>query len=483
MNIKYWQNFSKRNNSTKQPMGGTDLSVTLKTPTDIIRPTFLSASMPADTNYIQAFGRYYYVTDIRYTTNDLKEFECQIDVLSTYKTNILNSNFYVSYSSSANKTWLPDTRIPVFRNTKVDSVSYALNSVFDDDGFYVLAATGQNGCNLYALELNDLITLISRLSSWGSALVSDILTTPFDVSSVEHALESLSTIMTQTGVVGNAYVDAPHNIRSCIWVPFNKSRFEGGTMRIYLGQFDTGIDAPLLVTEPVSLGYPINIPWHYSDWRRMYEDVYLHLPFVGMVKLSSDSLTNVTQLTIGLSVTASDGCVAYQITAYNSFNVIGRYSGQCSANYPIGISQQASAGQILNSIAAGAEKVASVAIEGTQSLTSVPAGVAGVGIAAISAGYEVANAALTAHNTTIGGTGGGAGAGLSLDFQCYTVTHDLACNPADMAATMGRPMMEPMSLENLTGYCQCANASIELPATDPERMAINAFLNSGFFIE
>ena len=109
----------------------------------------------------------------------------------------------------------------------------------------------------------------------------------------------------------------------------------------------------------------------------------------------------------------------------------------------------------------------------------------GVGVAmeGVNTLYDVADTALTRHNSCIGGIGGGAGVGLDLDLKCFTVAHPTNVNPADMKDTMGLPTMKPMSLATLTGFCQCSNAHVDAPATAGELDAIDYYLNSGFFIE
>ena len=286
-----------------------------------------------------------------------------------------------------------------------------------------------------------------------------------------------------TGFAGNAYSDAPSCIRSCIWVPFFASPFADTGKHVYLGQFDTTLQLFTLKAAPVTGSVTVSIPWHFSDWRRGYcEDVYLYLPLVGMVGLASDNLTNVSSITVHYSATATDGAVAYQITAGNE--IIGSYGGQCSANYPIGISQQASAGEIINTAFAGLEKTVNTAINSSISPISASAAVVGAGISAVDASYNLANTALSRHNSCIGGVGGGAGAGLDLNVTCYTVSHDTIVSPADMKDTMGLPTMKPLSLSTLTGFCQCANAHVAATGAEMQELnELDAFLNSGFYIE
>jgi len=489
MNIVYWSTFSKRINSTKQPTGsGTTVDVKLKTPTDVLAPVFISATIPDTANYIQAFGRYYFAK-CRYVTNDIKEFTCQFDVLATYKSDIQASTFFVSYSANSADTWLPDTRVPIKSDT-IQGISTAVAPFITlNNGFYVLTVNGKSGCVAYVCLLGQLQQLIDAIDNWRTTTISDILSgqsagVQYDWSTVETGLESIGTMLTQSDVVGNAYANAPNCIRSCIYVPLDRDVFSTGSAEhVYLGEFDTGVLAFRCITHPVaSTMQSISIPWHFSDWRRATcESVSVYLPFVGCIQLPANELTGVDALTVRSTVSAVDGSISYGIFADST--LVGSYGASLAVNYPIGINQQASAGQILQSIIQGAEKVASVGVQSTLSPLSMASTAATGVIAGISAGYDVVNVSKQTYPSVIGSFGGGTGIGLGNYIRVSTICHNPVIAPADMAATMGRPAMKPLSLANLTGYCQCANASIDIPGTDTEKNAINSFLNSGFFIE
>ena len=481
--------FSKRRNSTKQPTGaGTDFSVELKSGTSYISPTFLlNHSGIPDYNYLSFEGNYYFVEDITSVRNDLWEIACDIDPLASYKSQI------VSYSSQAGDTWLADTRLPVLKSTTASKSTASMSSLFTDGGFYVLTAVGRDGCGVYALDITQIKALISEISNWqtdginsGFNLISRNTPSTDDFTGLGEALSdtfaSIGEAMVHTGFIGNAYSQAPSCIRSCIWVPFDATPFVTTGADLYLGAFKTSLHPFILRSGPVSGSTSVSIPWHFTDWRRGYcEDVYLYLPLVGMVALASDNLTHVSSITIKYSATATDGCVCYQVIAGNE--IIGSYGGQCSANYPIGISQQASAGQIAQTAFAGLEKTVNMAVNSSISPISASAAVVGAGLAATEATYNLADVALSRNNSCIGGVGGGAGAGLDLSVTCYTVAHDTIINPSDMQTTMGLPTMKPLAISSLTGYCECANAHAELDAPAPIMNAVDRFLNTGFFIE
>ena len=478
--------FSKRRNSTKQPVSLPDSrTCKLKETTSFDAPTFIITGDDFNYNYAQWGTRYYFIADVRSVHNGLTEIDCVLDPLATYKAEILASTQYVAYSSVSGGIWLPDTRVPIQKNATVTKAATTLNFLFTSGGFYVLSAVGDgDGCNTYVTDISNLKALINNISQWTQTLGNTIRSNlPYASPADEkEAYQNFTEAIIESGVLGNAYLDAPNCIRSCIWVPFFLSFFaEGGGTTIKLGAFDTGATAYQCKTSPVSRTANVTIPWQYSDWRRtVCEEVYLYLPLVGMVSIPSDEIVNENTLNIEWSATATDGCIAYRITAGNQ--VIGTYGANCSVNYPIGISQQASAGEIVQSVARGVEKTVTSGLHASHKLAE-PASKAQFAFNIVSSAYDVANTALTRHNTCIGGIGGGAGTGLSLDAECFTVAHPTVINPSDMQQTMGIPTMKPLQLSQCSGYCQCVNAHVEAPAMAAELDAIDAMLNSGFYIE
>ena len=474
--------FSKRRNSTKQPSGLSDSRyVRLKELTSVDAPTFILTGNNFNYNYAEWDNRFYFITDIRSMHNNLIEVDCVIDPLATYKSYILASTQYVTYSSQLGDAWLADTRIPVLKSTTASKAT-TNTGILSKIGCYILSAVGKDRCYTYMINAEGTLgSILDSIARWDNQDVADLMNNiNFGQNDVSDAMEGLATLMSRTSLMGNAYEAAPACIRSCIWVPFDNAlapAIDSG--HIWLGMFETDTTATIISGKPVTGSTSVSIPWHFSDWRRGYsEDVYIYLPLVGLVSLSSDSLTNVSSISIDWSVTYTDGCIAYELKAGNE--IIGSYGGQCSSNYPLGIAQQASAGSILNTAVQGASKAVAEAVDAGINVASVAlAGTTGLATAA----WDTANAALTSHPTCVGGIGGGAGVGLDTTIICYTVAHNTVVNPSDMQQTMGLPTMKPLQLANLTGFCQCANAHVEAPAMANELDAIDVYLNTGFYIE
>ena len=482
--------FSKRRNSTKQPTNElTDTrSVLLKEATSYDAPVFILTGDDLGYNYCQWGTRYYFITDVVSVHNNLCEVHCVLDPLATYKTEIINSTQYVSYSSHKSSDWLKDTRIPILASESC-SVNSASLGIFDTapvTGRLILSVLGKNGVATYNCSIATVHLLLHDLEDWGDdgirAVVNDDMQLGYDFTTVEDGLESLGKMAIQTGFFGNAYAQAPNCIRSCVWSALTENAIGGSDSRIFLGIYDTGYDGKLFSTTAKTVNTSVAIPWTYNDWRRVAcEDVYIYLPYSGVISIPSESISSVSSLSVTCSYSPTDGNLAYEIKAGNE--IIGTYTGNCNAPYAIGLNQAASLGDIAQSVFEGAEKVMNVGLNTRLSPQSQAAGLVGLGLTGIEASYNTIDTQYTRNATCIGTIGGCTGAGLSTDIKCFVVHHPTLYNPAEHVQTLGYPTMKQMSLSTLTGYCQCSNAHIEAPAQAEELNAIDFYLNSGFFIE
>lgn len=480
----YLFKFAKRENSTARPTiteAAPKYSVMLKENTSLNNPGFLidfnDMNAWPDYNYLycQTWGKYFFIDDW-VAEGPLWRANCSIDVLASYKSEILGSTQFVSYSSVQGDAWLADTRIPVLKSTVVSRETAAL-PFFLNGGWYILSCIGKTGTCLYALSLSTLKSLIASLAGGSDDFQMEAANRVNGYfgggppQTAEEALYAMSQVMTQNDILGKAYETAPSCLRSCLFVPFAITGV--GSDKIYLGNYDTGVYGVVIDAAPITGSISVSIPWHFSDWRRGYcEQVYLYLPLVGMVSVSADAITHASSITVNYSYTVTDGTVAYQIECGGE--VIGSYGGSCAINYPLGINQQASAGQVMQSVMQGLTSAVSAG------LTANVGGMIG-GLVATS--YNALSASLTTHPSCVGGIGGGAGSGLSHSVICYTVAHDTVCSPSDMQTTMGLPTMKPISLSGCSGYCQCTNAHIAANASLEELNAITTWMNSGFYIE
>lgn len=477
----------KKRNSTYIPT--TELTATiyasLKDGCSDHNPIFLlnNANNVFAFNYVKWDNWYYFVDDVVREHNQLVSVHCSLDVLATYKAEILQTTCFVAYSSVSGGSWLPDTRIPQLNNVSVASSSYTLpffgNFTMNDVGFYltVIGKSGgsDGGCTTWDMSLGQLTALINNISSDNNGELSRIMNQPF--TTPEEAVEALTYALASTNLFSNGYGNAVSCIRACSWSPLDAPNLGSGD--IFLGDYNTGIYGNKADISPQHGSFSIAIPWQYNDWRRAsFEDVYFFMPCVGMVSLASENLVNSSSLTVKYSYTVLDGNICFQVLAGSQ--VIGSYSGKASGEYPIGLNRGASAADLFQTFLAGAEKTVATAAHGS---VLNPMGIAATAGQAVLTGIDVATAAQQKHASCIGGIGGGAGIALTSDAVCFTVAHGSSCEPSDMLSVMGVPTMKVLQLSQCTGYCECVNAHAALSASADAINEADRFINTGFFIE
>lgn len=429
-------------------------------------------------NYVKWDNWYYFIDDVVRERNQLVSVHCSLDVLATYKAEILQTNCFVAYSSVSGGSWLPDTRIPQLNNVTVARASVRVPFLWEESTigaqwFYLTVIGKSGGCCTWALNYIQLRQLINAVSNENVNIMQDIN----DMIDGGNAVEAIAYGLGRTNLYSNAYASAANCIRACRWSRFEPITIDTGD--VYLGDYNTHITGRKVDISPDSGTLTVNIPWQYSDWRRASaEDIYLFVPCVGMVSINSENIVNSTSLSIKYCYTVIDGNVVFKIMAGDQ--IIGTYSGNASGEFPIGINRAASAQETFQTLIQGAEKTVATAAHG--SLLN-PMVFAATAAQAVLTGIDVKTAANQKHPSCIGGMGGGAGTILAQDIICFSVAHGTSCTPQEMASVMGTPTMKPLALSQCTGYCECVNAHVAISASADAIAEVDRFINSGFFIE
>jgi len=176
MILTIYKNFSKRQNSTKQPTGGTQHDVYLKDACSILHPVFLIDGVDTSDNYCQWEGRYYFIDDIVLNNRNIYELHCTFDPLASWKSAIGSSTQYVLRSASAYDGDVVDMFYPMKKDctfettapTTQDGGGWAANI---NSGIYVVgvisdgATTGinQGAVSYIIMSGSDFKTFASQL--------------------------------------------------------------------------------------------------------------------------------------------------------------------------------------------------------------------------------------------------------------------------------------------------------------------------------
>lgn len=142
--IVFYVNSSEKNKVDKTLTLITTLSGVLKQDTSIIDPVIVIESDLSDftgCNYmsIEAFGRSYFVNNIRSVKNGLIEITAHVDVISTYKNAIRRNQAIIRKQQNTWNLYLNDGSLRVYQNP--DVIVKAFPSGFTKQEF-VLAVAG-----------------------------------------------------------------------------------------------------------------------------------------------------------------------------------------------------------------------------------------------------------------------------------------------------------------------------------------------------
>lgn len=473
----YFSSDSKRENSTKQlTMGSIPLSCNFKNGCSMLKPTLLleiDAETFPDYTAFKIGERYYNIIDITSVRDNLFEIRGEVDVLATYKANILATTAYVIYDSISNSE-LVDNRLPM-KTSKTVRAEPAACPLQLDGGCYILSLTGTHGTTgIYKVNANELAGLIDDVTYILDDFFPQPVTPPDpddpQYSGVDGKIRFFSDNFTFIAerlktAIGNFFGSGniPENIRECRYIPFNR----GTTLApqpIYLGTYKTQTSLSKLNTDTIVDSADVTIPWQVTDYRRRspFTEVYIYIPYIGMTKLSSENLVGQTSINVQYALCVRDGSMI--VTVRSGSEVLGQYHANVSAAVPIGVSN-ISIPHAAQSIIQGAAAIAS----------DSPAG---LGLAALHFGDSV-----TPNFSCVGGLDGLAATAASQNIICYTVFHDTIVAPNSELNTIGAPTMAPKSLANLTNFVQTLSASVEGSMTADERQKINNMLDNGIFIE
>lgn len=472
---------SKRKNSTFVPADAAftlQVQAALKEPTSDNQPVFL-LSLPDNLfpyNYLKWGNWYYWISDVKRVRNGLFEVSCDLDVLATYKTNILNTTAFVMYDQTTN-TEIVDSRLSA-NTTAVYRTNSVTGFTMFTSGFSIaVGIVGRNSAGIYLLTEQQANALLNNLTRFLDGDNDDYvpIPDPSDFSNIDdaagalvHNLTVLLRLLISTG-------KAPDSIKCAYLLPVDPSKFRTTTETIYLGDYNTGITAPkVTATMRAFETVLVPIPWGFSDWRRNapYTEILLTLPYAGTGSLPASSLIGVDAVNVECYVTVT-GSVTYNIgvSSAGAYRRIMRCGGNCASQYLIGASNVNPLGVASSIVSTAGATAAGIAAGGL---------IGGAG-AMVASGMGILNH-LQQTPSSVGGAGGGAFTDTEIPY-CTTISHDTNVSPDSIAATMGTPAFAQKLLSTLSGFVQTRNVSVSAPAEGPILDRINGLLDGGVYIE
>lgn len=511
MEVTFYR-FSKKVNSTALPSGsGRTFEVTLKAPTSVTAPVIVLHAVAFSYNYcyIPDFKRYYFVSSTRILKNHLIEYTLAVDVLATYRADILAARLYVLRSASDYNLKLPDQTWIHTTDFTETAATYSFPS-FDSYGVYLASIVSPNSTS------GDSANPASILYVIPPGTFRDFLNTMYDLSSEDSPYQSLTDLEA-------TYFNPFQYITSVRWYPFSLGFFQSisGALegaQIKYGWYNSNITANFLkifghrVTRTIQIGTYTDWTDRDNNWTRHV----LYVPSCGLIDI--DAAYTGKTVTVDLDIdfntgqtycTISDG--AGKILAQSS-GIIGSEVAINQISTELNIPQSVG-GAIAAGISVAGGAIAKNAPAWKETLVnfgktigaSAALGYAGqnmsqeerlalideasgYGSAAISAGKEAAaSIADSALQTFLNPTVTRAGADgcrftimQNHDFILYTRKY--ARYNTATESQVGGVCNAMKTLGGLSGYTVVANGVIEVSGLVEERNAITSFLEGGFYI-
>lgn len=445
MNIKTYQNFSKRVNETKVPTtGGTDVTVELKQATSIANPVFILSGFDPSMNYIEVPGwsRKYFVTDFRKGNNDLFEVSCAEDYAGTWKSNIGNYTCFIERSASNYNTKIHDGSVSNESGvTHTDSATTSCG--FGNLGIImrVMGREDNGGIGTY-------YTTLINMSHWFGNIFGQIDTDP--------------TFADIQNLVVVAASNPAQYVVGVYTTPIGAATYGANCTNttLYMGGHKTDISIDKITTHTASIGtFTIAKPTGiYNDFRKYdpsFSRYTLYIPTIGEVALSGDLIDTTLTVDVGADLLSGDLFFALK----SDGDVFATYTSNCYSSFGVGGVNPLSG-------------VLSSALGTAAALTNPSP------IGAVSGVISGVRNVMQESPSIISTQGGNGCIAQHKEMILTVVQRDSGDIPT---AVVGRPCCKNLQIGNLSGYVKCGNASIDIPGTKAEKDAVNALLNGGFY--
>lgn len=515
---------SKHINSTSKTFSGSGLSCKLKEPCSMQTPVFIVQGLSKGTfyNYCSFEGRYYWVDDVIYMTNNLQEVHCHLDPLATYADAIKSTKAFVVYGDAGHwNEYMDDLRMqPEEESASITATHGNIPGISwsGDNGTIIMTAMScadtSYGVNTYALTEAQFNAMCCDLAS---VLMGSSSTWVGDVA------KDLSNVLSQVGGLGS-WRD---NILSARYLPISTSSYSGSSEEIVLGGVKTGHYGKKISTAYIQHGMlTVAMPWG-SDalqykflrnprWATMQVQTWGGFAEVDLTYLRDQ--TGSCGLDYAIDLVSGEWAMYARANAIGTGLIIGGWSGN------IGKDIMGAVGKANTSFTAFMHKTTELTAKvysagGSSILGSMGGDVANsglnrgnegmfnAGVGMMKAG-EKAQPFASALASGIGGVfansgissgaaSGQIGGGLpgvflgNSGYNGEIVFKMMQLLPKDLANytaycdKYGYPCNQYLTLSSVSGYCQCVGASVEgaTGASEASKATINSYLNSGIYIE
>lgn len=493
MQIEFFTNFRKRENSCKVPDSNPAITLTgyLREPASIEAPIFSIKRLSSDDApdaYIYAriprFSRYYFVSG--WVWNDgLWECHLQEDYLGSWRAYIGLTTAYIERSASAFNGAIIDNTYPATTNFNVENVALqsSYQGVAPSGGCFVLGII--NNANFAVSQAGGAVTYYAMTIPQMRSLMHYLLSGSFLTDAGFPAVATATQQLMQD--TAKAFINPAQYIVSCMWFPVSATDIGAANASpIVLGYWDmdsnvaTGHKLEAFAYTESVYG---NIPVHplaatrgkYLNYAP-YTRLLLHIPPFGSIPLDTTFCEIGSYLQALIHVDTITGKAQMQVYIHpdSAHQTSTAIVSEASAMFgvPIQIAQMTPDYlSAFTSVLNAAGNIASGIMSG---------GISGGAMAAVmeipSAGNAIS--ALMPQERVAGVTG----SFLQTILPPKLTVHHFNIISEDNTE-IGRPLCEVRIINTLSGFIKCGEATVDYPCFSSEKMRILSYLKAGFFWE
>lgn len=483
--MTFYSNFSKRENSTKQPTGGTEYNIAFKDNFSILGgKVLLNLGLISAQAFKEALfsNYYYYVTDAVTVTNDVTELTLSLDYLATYRSNIAAYRGLI-------------TRCP---KGDVDT-----NNVFKDDKIQPLSSYIIREKNINLLDITQSICYQVRFKS---TFLNEIYY--MNTAALYDLADQLNGILSTMLSLGEA-------VESILAVPISINLITGqATNTVYINttslQINSGTVVRVTVPGTITLRSNIidftNTYFKYTDFRK-YDEDFTKLAVVyngSSTSIPTGVLRGNLQYSLEMDIFSLD--TRFELTLWTEEgrgdSLIYSSVGNLGIPYSIGFGNAVSNALKIATLAAAQGVTASQGVTSSQVVTSSQRVKASQGVTASQgasyqggyyedfslSGTRAASSVLTNLSDVTRTSTVPASASSFFSWELLT-TFSIAitqygCSPESVDEN-GYPVLAVTNINhfNSNGFYKFDNPNIEISANQSIRALINNALADGIYYE
>lgn len=440
--------------------------------------------------YIPEFKRYYYINDIIVVTNALIQINTDVDVLMSFKDDILNLDAFVARNEFNFNQFVKD-----------DLVTY----YYDKD---VTEYTPEKG-NLVNKTFRTNIDI--TMNNIAITVINDLISIIYDaVDAPDEALPKVYTTTTGDGLSSNTYATYPTMISRLVsnHLIGDESNLASGILSVVVYPFvidTTGSDTTLrILTIDMGGEHPVTVNTLDKEMAKYltiadftitgnsfldyepFSQYELYLPYVGWIQVSADNILN-KRIIVYYVVDYPTG--ASQVTVFDTTDNKIIYTGNCQLGVKVGMSatnqREVNDNRTSNNIALGVGLLTSAvgAIASAYTFNAV-----GFAASAIAAGSTIAKYVQNNNTNYLKASGnvnsGQSGLYLPQDVRIRKTVMKPKNYDSNYAHLIGKPLNAYMNLSALHGYTVVGDIHIEniSSSTKTEQDDIKALLMNGVIL-